>query len=226
MQQCWRYKRGWPVDSFLIHLLELTGKVGSRMVAALLSQLLQQSHWSTSFRTYESQTVFKLEGHLVWPYLLIEKGTKSLAQTIWKLLQEKVYVCEGLARIHMSLTLVSRFPVCYLWNLYHIRFNPSHLGLLKEAIKISLIFKDAAISCSFSSCFVACFFATQLSNSALSPDHQHFLGVQHYWNTTQTICIFWLSNIEQTYWDKFWFEPSCHLHKSWRLVIEFPNGVA
>ena len=26
MQQCWRYKRGWPVDSFLIHLLEFNRK--------------------------------------------------------------------------------------------------------------------------------------------------------------------------------------------------------
>ena len=136
-----------------------------------------------------------------------------------------VHVCEGLARIHMSLTLDSRFPICILlqslatFSDLAFIFWP-HAPLLVKSIsyqiqpfpsrsfkgshkKISLIFKDAAISCSFSSCFVACFFATQLSNSALSPDHQHFLGVQHYWNTTQTICIFWLSNIEQTYWDKF-----------------------
>ena len=79
----------------------------------------------------------------------------------------------------MSLTLDSRFPICILlqslatFSDLAFIFWP-HAPLLVKSIsyqiqpfpsrsfkgshkKISLIFKDAAISCSFCSCFVACF---------------------------------------------------------------------
>ena len=227
MQQCWRYKRGWPVDSFLIHLLEFNRKSWLK------------SGRSTPFTTF---TIVPLEHSLqnIWITDSFQVGRPSCV-TIF--IDRERYKIIGTDNMKVAAgESICMWRPCSNTHVFDTRFTISRLLLVKSISyqiqpfpsrsfkgshkKISLIFKDAAISCSFSSCFVACFFATQLSNSALSPDHQHFLGVQHYWNTTQTICIFWLSNIEQTYWDKFWFEPSCHLHKSWRLVIEFPNGVA
>ena len=76
--------------------------------------------------------------------------------------------------------LVSRFPVCYLWNLYHIRFNPSHLGLLKEAIKKYHWFLRMLPSAALLA--AASWLAFLQPNCLTAPSHQ-------------TINIFWVSNI-------------------------------
>ena len=180
MQQCWRYKRGWPVDSFLIHLLEFNRKSWLK------------SGRSTPFTTF---TIVPLEHFLqnIWITDSFQVGRPSCV-TIF--IDRERYKIIGTDNMKVAAgESICMWRPCSNTHVFDTRFTISRLLLVKSISyqiqpfpsrsfkgshkKISLIFKDAAISCSFCSCFVACFLQP---NCPTASSHQ-------------TINIFWVSNI-------------------------------